>query len=134
MKWAQPHILLRIFVILTIFMQSLMPAAYALAAETGITKSELVCNPSQSKLSAQTQKQLDTLLDTLLVDDDAIEIPSDHCSNCVIELTTGLSKLWQSTLPILYPTKRNTSFQTILSNTSDARGPPLGTRAPPFSS
>ena len=127
------HTLLRICVALALILQSLIPAAYAIAEKSGHNVSAFICNPSQKAPSIEAQEHIETLL--ALLNEHPSEAPSDthneHCSNCVIELNSLLTPTFISGTSSNFEFPATQYFQTLLLSSKSIRGPPLGGRAPP---
>lgn len=132
MKLATPHSLTRLLVMIAILGQSFLPGIWAIAADHGLVSSDIICNPSQSEPTALLQSQTVTLLSALGVEKDTHDNQPEHCSNCVLLLGVALPSPQISSNRILYGLDVSTPMDHQTSRFHSARGPPLGTRAPPL--
>lgn len=110
--------------------QALWPSAQAMAQAAGLDVKNFMCAPGSTPTTA-VEQQLTEILHLA----GKIEPPSDteteHCSNCLAPPVALLST------QVAYNTGYKPSFTrpalpTGLMSLASPRGPPLGSRAPPF--
>ena len=133
MTRLRAHILLPICLTFALVLQSLLPATLTIAAKAGYDVSAFLCSPSGTAPNQAAQDHIEELL--TLVGMGAPETPeppaSEHCASCIIILAAAVNTPQQIKIPIAYSQTSDSFFPLYLVNSTSARGPPLGGRAPP---
>lgn len=120
--------------VLALLLQLGLPMAQAQAAANGTDLSALICNPSGRTISVEAKAALTVLLAAVggdLREDDQTERPSE-CERCVAASAAITAPDFSGVPPAAYTRCRSAYPGSETLGPITARGPPCGSRAPPF--